>query len=257
MAGHSRRFKQAGYATLKPFIDIDGKPMIGRVCQMFSPDDEFIFVCNREHLLNQDYRSILENVTPVYHIIEIEPHEYGPVYSALQAEDCITDADEPIIISYCDFTMQWDYRQFLLKSAQYEGAMPVFRGFHPASLGNTYYAYVRSREEMEMAGLREKSSFTDNRADEFASTGVYYMDSWKTFAHYAAELLEKRSSISMELYCSLLYNPMVRDGKRVSLFEVEKFICWGTPEDLEEYRFWSEYFVKDVRMIQGEGFEHD
>lgn len=224
---------------------------------MFSPNDEFIFVCNREHLMNKDYRKILENVTPLYHIVEIEPHEYGPVYSTLQAKDYITDEDESIIISYCDFTMQWDYRQFLLKSAQYEGAMPVFRGFHPASLGNTYYAYLKHTEDMEMIEIREKRSFTDNRAEEFASAGVYYVDSWKTFARYAAELLENKSSISSELYCSLLYNPMIRDGKRICLFEVEKFICWGTPKDLEEYLFWSEYFAKGANMIQVEEFDND
>lgn len=257
MAGHSRRFRQTGYSTIKPFIDINGKPMIERVCQMFSPNDEFLFVCNKDHLLNKDYRRVLENVVSLYHIVEINPHEYGPVYSTLQAKDYISDEEEPIIITYCDFTMQWDYRQFLMKSAQYEGAMPVFRGFHPASLGNTYYAYVRHTEEMEMLELREKRSFTDNRVDEYASTGVYYIDSWKTFEKYAVELLKNKDDISTELYCSLLYNPMVRDGKRICLFEVEKFICWGTPEDLEEYFFWSEYFSRDANRIQSLDFKND
>lgn len=42
---------------------------------------------------------------------------------------------------------------------------------------------------------------------------------------------------------------MIRDGKTVSVFEVDKFICWGTPEDLEEYYFWSDYFEKDLRRL--------
>ncbi|MFC1478495.1 NTP transferase domain-containing protein [Candidatus Margulisiibacteriota bacterium] len=247
MAGHSRRFKAAGYSTPKPFIMIDGQPMIQSVCQMFSPMDEFIFVCHREHLDHPEYRDILENSTRNYHIIPVDPHEYGPIYSALQAEPLITNKqDEPVIISYCDFTMQWDYRQFVCKAAQYEGAMAVFRGFHPASFGDTYYAYLRSTNDLEMLELREKRSFTDKRHDEFASTGVYYLDSWETFAQYANELISKKETVSSEYYCSLLYNPMVRDGKRITLFEVDKFICWGTPEDLEEYFFWSEYFSRDV-----------
>ncbi len=245
MAGHSRRFKKAGYKDQKPFIIIDGKPMVERVCRMFSPTDEFVFVCNKEHLLIKDYRKILEKIVLNYHIVEIEPHEYGPVYSVLQSEKYITNKDEPIIITYCDFTMQWNYRQFLLKSSLYEGSMAVFKGFHPASFGDTYYAYIKANENLEMVELREKQSFTDNRLNEFASTGVYYLENLKTFSHYANELLNSKEKVASEYYCSLIYNYLVRDGKRVNLFEVDKFICWGTPQDLEEYLFWSEYFAKD------------
>ena len=224
---------------------------------MFSPNDEFIFMCNKEHLVNENYREILSNVTQFYHIVEIEPHEYGPVYSALQAEAYIKDENNPVIISYCDFTMEWNYRQFLSKAAQYEGAIPVFKGFHPASFGDTYYAYIKANKELEMIELREKRSFTDNRSEEFASTGVYYLESWKTFSHYAKELLRNKETVSSEYYCSLLYNPMVRDGKQVCLFEADKFICWGTPEDMEEYLFWSEYFAEHAGKIQRTEFEND
>ena len=252
MAGHSRRFREAGYQTPKPFITIDGEPMIKRVCQMFSPADEFIFVCNEKHLSADSYRRILESLVLKYRIVPIAPHEYGPTYSALQAESCISDREkaEPVIVSYCDFAVQWDYRRFLMKAELYDGAIAVFRGFHPASFGDTYYAYLKADENMQMLALREKQSFTDNRAQEFASTGAYYFDSWNTFAHYAGRLLKDRESVGGEYYCSLLFNPMVRDGKRVCLFEVEKFICWGTPQDLQEYCFWSDYFLKNANQIR-------
>ncbi len=246
MAGHSRRFKLAGYDTIKPFIQIGGKSMIERVCSMFSPKDEFFFICNKEHLQNTSYLRILERITTFCKIIEIAPHEKGPIYSILQAQDYVEDESEPFIITYCDFTMQWDYRQFLMKAAHYEGGISVFKGFHPASYGDTYYAYLKSNENMEMLELREKRSFTDNRVEEYASTGVYYLESWKTFSKYAHELLNSDKKELPEYYCSLLYNLMVRDGKRVCLFEVEKFICWGTPEDLEEYLFWSDYFSRNT-----------
>lgn len=243
MAGHSRRFRAAGYDVPKPFIEIDGVPMIERVCRMFDPQDEFIFVCNCEHLqANPQYREMLHNATPHTHIIEVAPHSEGPVYSALAADAVMPD-DKPFIISYCDLTVQWNYQRFLLKAAMYDGALPVFRGFHPASLGDTYYCYVRADENLDMLDLREKQSFTDNRMEEFASAGIYYLDSWRTFRHYAHELINKGKRVASEYYASLIFPPMVRDGKSVCVFEIEKFISWGTPEDLEEYLFWSEYFA--------------
>ncbi|MCD4830513.1 MAG: NTP transferase domain-containing protein [Anaerohalosphaeraceae bacterium] len=249
MAGHSRRFKQAGYERPKPFIMIDGRPVIELVCQMFSPEDKFIFICNKEHLANDEYLKILKSIVRNYQIIEIDPHEYGPTYSVLQAADYIGDENEPIIINYCDFLMQWNYRHFLLKAAQHDGAIPVFRGLHPASYGDTYYAYIKANEKLEMIELREKASFTNDRISEFASTGTYYIDSWKTFVIYANKLMETSLESNVEYYCSLLFNYMVRDGKNICLFEVDKFICLGTPSDIEEYIFWAEYFLKDVKTI--------
>lgn len=250
MAGHSRRFKEMGYDVPKPFIAIDDKTMIERVCQMFAPTDEFVFICNKEHLVVEEHRKILEQAVRKCHIVEIEPHEYGPVHSVLQARERITNENEPIIITYCDFTMQWNYRQFLLKASLYEGAVVVFRGFHPASMGDTYYGYIKEDSNLEMIGLREKQPFTDNRMDEFAATGVYYFESWKTFYEYANQMISEGEKVSNEYHCSLILNYLVRDNKKVVLFEVDKFICWGTPNDLQEYQFWSEYFAKDVsRML--------
>ena len=249
MAGHSRRFQAAGYSVPKPFILIDGKPMISHVCQMFSSSDHFIFVCQKGHLQNQEHRSILENIVRSYSIVTIEPHELGPTYSALMAESGIRNDAEPVIITYCDFTQRWNYKQFCAKASQYEGAMAVFRGFHPASFGNTFYAYVRANEEMEMLELREKQSFTENRSQEFASTGVYYMDTWNRFKQYSTELLERKDKVAAEYYSSLIYNYLVRDNLKVGLFEVRNFICWGTPEDLAEYFFWSDYFKNSANQI--------
>ena len=243
MAGHSKRFQAAGYTVPKPFIMIDGKTMIEHVCQLFSPRDEFIFVCNREHLQAEPYyRDVLTRIAPCTHIVEVEPHDLGPVYSTLAADAYMRD-DEPVIISYCDYTVLWNYRRFLHKAAMYEGAIPVFRGFHPASLGDTYYCYIRTNSDLEMLELREKQSFTANRSAEFASTGVYYLDQWRTFKKYGQELIERGEKVTDEYFVSLIYPAMVRDGQSVCVYEVEKFICWGTPKDLEEYLFWSEYFA--------------
>ena len=224
---------------------------------MFLSSDEFIFACNKEHLVNPEFHKILKSAAPNSQIIEMEPHEKGPVYSALQAEKFIGDKNTPVIISYCDFIMAWNYNRFLMKAEQYEGAMPVFRGFHPASFGDTYYAYLRANNKLEMLELREKKSFTDNRVEEYASTGVYYFDSWKTFAHYGNLILNTGQTVGSEYYCSLLYNPIVKDNKKVSLFEVDKFICWGTPEDLEEYMFWGDYFLNDSAGIMARTFKDD
>ena len=242
MAGHSRRFKKAGYQVPKPFIKIGDQPMIAHVVDMFSPSDKFHFIMNTEQAAeNQEWVHMLKHIVPNSKIIVIEPHEKGPVFSALQAEN-IPD-DEEVIISYCDFIVDWDYKRFLREARNHSASIPVFRGFHPASFGDTYYAYIRA-DGRRMLELLEKQSFTTNRIDEYASAGIYYFGSQKIFMQYAEALLQTHDFKKQEAYVSLLYNPMVADGLDVVIHEVCRFVCWGTPQDLEHYLFWRQYFVE-------------
>ena len=240
MAGHSRRFAAAGLKGPKWLLPVGGKPMIADVVEMFSQNDTFHFVLNREQLNdNPTLSEILTNLAPHALIHVIEPHELGPTYTALQASG-IGD-DEPVIVTYCDFTVQWDYEAFLRHVHGADGAVVSFRGFHPASFGTTYYAYMRTSGD-RMLELREKKSFTDDRANEPASTGIYYFAKWALFRRYGERLLAAENRELPEAYVSLLFNPMVADQLTVLVHDVEHFVCLGTPEDYDQHEFWWRYF---------------
>ena len=56
-------------------------------------------------------------------------------------------------------------------------------------------------------------------------------------------------SESEEFYNSDLFDEMmnllINDGLKVGIFEVEKYICWGTPNDLKTYEYWKKFFTED------------
>ena len=216
--------------------------MIAWVCEMFSEKDSFVFISNREHLKNSSYRAVLNSVVPRFEVVEVDPHDHGPLVSVLAAKGCVEE-DEPILISYCDFTVHWDYRQFLRYAAMQDGTIVAFRGYHPASFGSTFYGYLRTQEE-KVLEVREKQSFTDHRHEEFAAAGIYHFASWRLFERYAREMIAADVRCGSEYQVSLLYNPMVRDERSVGVYEAKKFICWGTPQDVEEWHFWSRYFTR-------------
>ena len=55
MSGYGERFRRAGYALPKALIEVDGKPIIAHVIDMFPGETDFIFICNKEHLNNGNY----------------------------------------------------------------------------------------------------------------------------------------------------------------------------------------------------------
>jgi len=259
MAGLGQRFLNKGFKDIKPLIPIDGKPMVERVFRMFPEDSDFIFICNEQHLETTPLRNELKRIAPKALIIPIKPHKKGPVFSCFAGFESIDDEEE-VFVNYIDLINVWDFNKFLKKVRQggYDGAMPAFRGFHPASLGDTFYAYMRVNEKNEMMKIREKGSFTDNRMEEFASAGGYYFSKASLMKKYFKKVYDEELSTSGEYYASIPYNYMVDDGFSVLVYELEKHIVLGTPIDYYAYTFWSDFFRNRTLLRKEEkGFEID
>ena len=243
MAGKGKRFND--FLSPKPLIEIDGKPMVEHVVNYFPRKSKFIFICNEEHLAKTDLRNILNRISPDNEIVRVS-HDKGPAYSVLQALESIEDNEE-VIVNYCDFIQVWEYNEFIKKIQEnkQDGAIISFKGFHPSSLGETYYAYMKVNDSNYVQEVREKASYSKDRTDDFASTGTYYFSSGSLLKKYVKDLTsDLNNSVNNEFYMSLVYNFMLKDGRKILNYEVEKFICLGTPRDYQLYKFWSEFFLK-------------
>lgn len=242
MSGIGNRFIGAGYIEPKPLIIVDSKPIIEHVCDLFPTETKFTFICNAKHLAETNMREVLLAIKPNANVVEIENHKLGPVYAVHLVKDLIED-DEEVIVNYCDFGTYWDYEDFLkhTRERDADGAIPSYKGFHPHMLGNTNYAFMRD-EKQWMLEIKEKEPFTDNRMNEYASNGTYYFKKGSYVKKYFKELMDKDINLKGEFYVSLIYNLLVQDGLKVSIYNIQHMLQWGTPQDVEEYNTWSQYF---------------
>ena len=257
MTGYGSRFVAAGYQELKPFIRVMGRPVIEWIVKdMYPADVNIIFVCRGEHLMKDaSMRERLLLLAPEAKIVSIEDWEKkGPVYDVLRgyrellAQQAI-DAQEPCIINYCDFYMQWDYAAFAQEAAERgcDGAVPCYSGFHPNLLPEkNYYASCLTDAQDDLIEIREKYSFEKDKTKAKHSPGVYYFASGAVMEKYCQILTEhEECAINGEYYASLPYNFMVQDGLKVWVpVNVEYFCQWGTPEDMQEFVYWTDLIRK-------------
>ena len=249
MSGFGERFRRAGYSVPKPLIEVDGLPIIGHVVNLFPGETDFTFICKQDHLNNSTYRmrEILQELCPGGRIVGILPHKLGPMHAVQQVE-YLLDPSRPVVVNYCDFTCYWDWDEFksFVRVSKCDGAIPAYKGFHPHSLGQTNYAYIK-----EVSGwvedIQEKQPYTNDRMGEFASSGTYYFASAQLMSDAFKKTTESNLNVGGEFYVSLAYKPMLKDGKKIVAYPLQHFMQWGTPEDLAEYQSWSQIFKRLVQ----------
>ena len=244
MTGNGTRFKNAGYSKIKPFIKVHGKPIIEWVVKMFPGDeDKIIFVCQDHHIKSLKYfNSELLKVSPKSHIFSIKNwKKKGPIYDILLAKKIIDD-ESPVIISYCDYYMHWDYKKFkrAIVKKNCDGSIPCYKGFHPHLIPKkNLYATCKVDEKENLIEIKEKFSWHKNKTNDLHSPGLYYFKTGEILKKYCQEMVDSNDHINNEFYASLPFNYMVKNNLKVWCPDNVEFFCqWGTPEDLEEYLFW-------------------
>lgn len=247
MTGKGSRFKAAGYEHLKPFIEVEGRPMIDYVVSMFPKDSaKFIFVCRRSSMTTDELNT-LDNIVKscssasVVFINEENWEKEGPVKDSLKASSVIDD-DMPTIINYCDFFCLWDCESFLkeAEARDADGAVPCYTGFHPHLIPKkNLYASCNIDNDGNLIEIREKFSFEKDKTKVHHSPGIYYFKTGKMMKEYCQKLVDSGNKLKGEYYASLVYNEMVKDNKKVWVPDNVPYFCqWGTPEDLEEFKMW-------------------
>lgn len=244
MSGFGERFRAKGYNKPKPLIEIDDRSIISYVVDMFPSEDNLFFICNEDHLNNASYEmdSHLKFICPSATVIGIPSHKLGPIHAVNQIKNCL-DVSQPVVVNYCDFTCYWDWQHFKqsVNDLKVDGAIPAYRGFHPHSLGNTNYAYMKE-VNYRLQDIQEKQPFTDNRMQEFASSGTYYFKSADLMYQAFDWVVENNVHVSNEYYISVAYQYLLKNNLETLVYPLQHFMQWGTPEDVAEYLEWSKVF---------------
>ena len=156
----------------------------------------------------------IENSSPKK-IISIDPHKFGPGFSISKALDDLNDK-EPIIINYCDFNTYWNYKKFkkFVKKKNYNGCVVVYKNFHPSTINNSYFAYIKEKDK-NVTEIQEKKPFTKNPVNEYTSNGTYYFKNKNILEKCLHKTFKNKLHINGEYYISMIYKPMIKEFKNV------------------------------------------
>ncbi len=246
MTGSGSRFVAAGYKELKPFIKVQGKPIIQWIVEGMYPNERnIVFICRQQHLDTiSGMKEFLMRIVPTAKILSIRNwNKSGPVGDIVSVSDEISD-HEPCIVNYCDFFATWNFEKFKneVGTKACSGSVPCYTGFHPHLIyKQNVYASCLTDKDDNLVEIREKYSFEADKTKAKHSPGIYYFKSGAIMKKYFRQMMEAKDKVRNEYYVSLAYNYMVKDGHKVWVpTNVDQFCQWGTPLDLADYVFWTE-----------------
>ena len=223
IGGIGERFKQDGYNSHKPLINVLGKLMIQHVidCLNLSEKDNVIIVYNKilkEHSFTQRIQCKNKII-----FIELPYQTKGAAETVLYGLKNIPNQlmkNNTIILDCdnfytCDILQQ--YRNNRTKNAVFS---------FEDTLSKPIYSYVKTDAQNRVLEIREKVKISDN-----ANTGCYCFESGSVLKTYCELIMEKEIVENNEYYMSCVIKEMLNNNKQIACIKINKehFHCLGTP----------------------------
>jgi UDP-N-acetylglucosamine diphosphorylase / glucose-1-phosphate thymidylyltransferase / UDP-N-acetylgalactosamine diphosphorylase / glucosamine-1-phosphate N-acetyltransferase / galactosamine-1-phosphate N-acetyltransferase len=221
MAGAGSRFRRAGYDLPKPLIPAFGEPMYRHAVRSLPLDRAETLIClirrdAHAAMLRRDIERAFHAYRPV--VVEIDHLTRGQAETVLYAQHHLA-FHLPVLVHNADSA--FEVRSFADFPSSADGALLLFRGTGPK------WSYAAMDAEGGVSRVTEKDPISP-----YASTGSYYYRSSVQLFELIEDAIRGGETVNGEYYLGPLYNRMIAEGYAVRGYEVDRFISFGTPEDL-------------------------
>jgi NDP-sugar pyrophosphorylase family protein len=248
MAGLGRRFVDAGYSTPKPLIDVGGEPMIVRVVGDLPPASRIVFVVNIEHVRRYGIDAALRTYFPQTRVVVTNGLTAGQACTVRLAAEAL-DLDGEVLVAACDAAHVYDHDRFdaLRRDVSVDAIVWTYRGEPRVLASPRSYGWVRVDDRFDgrgdVTGVSCKRPISDQLLADRVLSGFFWFRSARRLMQAIDALVGSGERINNEFYLDVVPNRLIAAGARIVAFDVEKYIGWGTPEDLQDYQWWERYFA--------------
>ncbi len=228
-AGEGSRFRDAGYAKPKPFIDVLGRPMIQHVIENVLPAGaEAHIIVRAEHARHET------EMVDFLQAEGCEVHEIGKLTEGtactLLLQRTVFDDDRPMMVANSDQWVDFSVEDFVAdcKARDLDGSILVFRD--PGR--NPKWSFAKVNEDGHVTEVAEKKPISD-----LATVGIYLFSKGSAFVDAAIDMIANNDRVNNEFYTCPVYNYMIKAGAKIGVYEVPAGAMHGlgTPADLDAF----------------------
>lgn len=257
MAGAGQRFVNAGYKIHKPLL-----PTVDRKTGMLKPmvccavsdlpgidreQTNLIFV-DRSFHKEDGVEEQIKEYYPKARFITAAGLTDGQACTCLLAKEMINNNDE-LLISACDNGLEMDVKKFNQLKQECDVIVFTYKSNITRSNPNAY-GWIRVDDNDNVLDVSCKRAISDTPEKDNAVVATFWFRKGKIFVKAAEKMIAENDRINNEFYVDQVVRHTVEMGYKVKIFPVDKYICWGTPEDYEGYnntiQYWNNFYTSEI-----------
>ncbi|MGN0740813.1 MAG: sugar phosphate nucleotidyltransferase [Treponema sp.] len=264
MAGAGKRFSDAGYTVSKPAIlTIDrrtGKELPMVVCAVndllgVEKDGSNVTFIDRTFHKADGVEDDIKKHFPLVSFITAEKLTEGQACTCLLAKEKINNAEE-LLIAGCDNGMVFDAEKFAKERRKSDCLVFTYRHNETVLENPNAYGWMKVDSENNITDTSIKKAISENPTEDHAVVATFWFKRGSDFVQAAEKMIAKNDKINGEFYADQVVKYILDLGLKARVFEIDRYICWGTPKDYEDYqatmKYWAR-FVSDSRFLGAQG----
>jgi len=240
MAGKGERFFKKGFTIPKPLIPVEGVPMVIKAVLDLPAAQNYIFIALESHVNNfpiaEEIRKYLANAE----FVVLDQVTEGQACTCLLGLGSVSPEEE-ILIAACDNGMIYNREIFEKLKNDSDVIVFSFRNNVTVKEKPEQYGWIKA-SGYKVESLSVKKPLSKEPEKDHAVTGAFWFKKSSIFKSAAEKMIKEDRRINNEFYVDECINDAVDLGYRVSVMEIEKYICWGTPDDYATYHYWRSFY---------------
>lgn len=260
MAGAGQRFQDAGYRVHKPAIMTTDrktgqeKPMV--VCATgdlpgVTEDGSNVIYVDRTFHKEDGVEDVIRTYYPKASFLTIDHLTEGQACTCMLAKDDL-DPEEALLIAGCDNGMDIDMEAFAKLTEECDCIVFTYRHNEAVLANPNAYGWMIADGNGNITGTSIKKAISNHPMEDPAVVATFWFKKAKIFLEATKKMIAEGDRINGEYYVDQVAKHVLDLGYQAKIFDIDRYVGWGTPADYEAYQKTWRYFRE---FIQAENME--
>ncbi|MBT5551640.1 MAG: hypothetical protein HOJ79_14315 [Nitrospina sp.] len=248
LAGQSRRFREFGYRAAKPLIRVRGTPMVIRSANSLPPADEWIFEARSEDLEKHPIEREIKKLNQSSTVLRVETETASQTATCLLAQKNIPDNAE-LMIAYCGCEQRYSLKKWedLIGDLGIDGVVWTYRMNNLKLKDPSAFTYCKVMDDkLTIKEVVSKRAISSNPELDLLAIGVFWYRRADDFFKSAQHMLDKGGDAKGGCCVGATINELLDEGRHFVVFEVDQWIPFGSPFELQTLEYWEDIFHSSI-----------
>ena len=173
--------------------------------------------------------------------VTIDSLTEGQACTCMLAEKYL-NPEEELLIAGCDNGMDIDQAAFEERKQACDCIVFTYRHNEAVLQNPNAYGWMLTDEEGTITGTSIKKAISETPMEDPAVVATFWFKEAKVFLEATEKMIRENDRINGEFYVDQTVKHVLDLGYRAKIFDIDRYVGWGTPADYEDYQNTYAYF---------------